>query len=282
MVRNYLPGTEIEIVRDVTRGKISHALFDFDGTVSLLREGWPGIMGPVMVEMICGDTEPTPEIEAEVARVIDETTGIQTILQMEILVKMVREHALVPEDRMLDARSYKEIYNDRLMVPVNERIAKLEAGALTLEQATVRGALDFVKMLHDRGITLYIFSGTDRHDVRNEAAKVGAAPFFDEIWGAVGNIEEYSKQRVLKELIAEHNLHGSQVLTIGDGPVEIREGRNVGCVTVGVATDEKAGHGWNLEKRERLLRAGADILIADFGEGEKLAQYLLGEEADPS
>jgi len=277
MARNYLPGTQIEIVREVERGRIKHALFDFDGTVSLLREGWQGIMGPVMVEMICGDTAPTPEIEAEVARVIDETTGIQTILQMEILVKMVREGGLVPEDRILDARGYKEIYNDRLMVPVNERIARLEAGELAMEDATVRGALDFIRMLHDRGITLYIFSGTDRHDVRNEAAKVGAAPYFDEIWGAVGNIEEYSKERVLKELIAEHGLHGTEVLTVGDGPVEIREGRKVGCVTVAVASDERVGHGWNEEKRERLLRAGADIAISDFGEGEQLAQYLLGE-----
>ncbi|HPO31061.1 MAG TPA: hypothetical protein PKX28_07460, partial [Candidatus Hydrogenedentes bacterium] len=60
MERNFLPGTEIEIINsNVSLGQIRHALFDFDGTISLLREGWQHIMGPVCVEMIAGDTEPT-------------------------------------------------------------------------------------------------------------------------------------------------------------------------------------------------------------------------------
>jgi phosphoglycolate phosphatase-like HAD superfamily hydrolase len=277
-MRNYLPGTQIEVVHEVERGRIKHALFDFDGTISLLREGWEKIMGPVMVEMICGDTEPTQAIIDEVNRVIDETTGIQTIYQMRKLVEMVRAYGLVPKEKILDAYAYKDIYNARLMVPVNDRIRKLETGGFTLEQVTLRGALDFVRVLHDRGVTLYVFSGTDREDVRNEAAKVGAAPFFNEIWGAVRSIEEYSKEKVLKEIIAAHNLHGAEVLTVGDGPVEIRKGKENGCITVGVASDEVKRHGWNERKRDRLLRAGADILIPDFREGPALIKYLFQEE----
>ncbi|MEO6184116.1 MAG: HAD family hydrolase, partial [Verrucomicrobiota bacterium] len=34
------------------RPKISHVLFDFDGTLSLIREGWPDIMVPMFVEML--------------------------------------------------------------------------------------------------------------------------------------------------------------------------------------------------------------------------------------
>ena len=275
MSRKFLSGTQIEIVNEVEPGHIRHALCDFDGTISLLREGWQGIMGPVMVEMICGDTEPTPEIEEEVTRVIDETTGIQTILQMEMLVKMVREHGLVPEDKILDAQRYKAIYNERLMVPVRERIAKLEAGELTVEQVTLRGALDFIRMLSDRGVALYVFSGTDREDVRNEAAIVGAAPYFREIWGALKSVKEYSKEKVIKQLLAEHDLHGPEVLTLGDGPVEIRNGKEHGCITVGVASDEVKGHGWNEGKRNRLLRAGADIMICDFSDAEALIEFLL-------
>ncbi len=274
-MRNYLPGTQIEIIHEVERGRLKHALFDFDGTISVLREGWQHIMAPVMVEMICGDTTPTPDIVDEVNRVIDETTGIQTIFQMQTLVEMIRAHGLVPEEKILDPYGYKEIYNDRLMVPVGQRIAKLESGELSVEQATLRGALDFVRMLRDTGVTLYVFSGTDREDVRNEAAKVGAAPYFDEIWGAVRSIEEYSKEKVLKEIIATHQLHGVEVMTVGDGPVEIRNGKENGCIAIGVASDEVVGHGWDERKRERLIRAGADIMIADFGEGRALLDYLL-------
>jgi phosphoglycolate phosphatase-like HAD superfamily hydrolase len=277
MAMNLLPGTQIEIINEVERGRIKHALFDFDGTVSLLREGWQHIMGPVMVEMICGETEPTPAIIGEVNRVIDETTGIQTIFQMQVLEKMVRDHGLVPEDKILDPYGYKDIYNDRLMVPVNERIRKLEAGELPVEQATLVGALEFLRILKARNVCLYVFSGTDQDDVRNEAAKVGAAPFFDEIWGALRNVEDYSKEKVLKAILAKHNLHGSEVLVVGDGPVEIRNGKENGCITIGVASDEVKGQGWDESKRQRLIKAGADIMIPDFGEAGKLARYLFAE-----
>ena len=272
-----VPGTNIELIQEVERGKIKHALFDFDGTVSLLREGWQGIMAPVMIEMICGRTKPTPEIIDEVHRVIDETTGIQTIFQMQKLVEMVRAHGLVPEDEILDPYKYKDIYNQRLMVPVNERIARLESGRLTVEQATVTGSLDFLKMLHNRGVTLYVFSGTDQDDVRNEASKVGAAKYFDEIWGAVRSIEAYSKEKVLRELIARHNLHGAEVMVVGDGPVEIRNGKEHGCITIGVCSDEVKGHGWCDEKRARLTKAGADMLIPDFSQAKALFDYLFNK-----
>lgn len=274
MDTSVLPGTDIEIVRDVERGKLKYALFDFDGTISLLREGWQQVMGPLMIEMICGG-KPAPEgLEREVEDYIAESTGIQTILQMEALVEMVRAKGLVPESEILDPLGYKQIYNDRLMVRVNERIAAMEQGKLSLDEATVRGSLDFVRKLSERGLTMFIFSGTDQDDVRHEAALVGAAPYFNEIWGAINSFKDYNKEKVLKELIAQNDLHGSEVLICGDGPVEIRHGHANGCITVGVASNELEGSGWDPVKRERLLKAGADILIPDFGQSDLLIDYL--------
>ena len=274
MDTSVLPGTEIEIVHAVDRGKLKYALFDFDGTVSLLREGWQHVMGPLMVEMICGDSPPPPGLAEEVDDFIAESTGIQTILQMEALAEMVLAKGLVPQDRILEPLAYKAIYNERLMVRVHERIAAMEAGTLSLEEATVRGSLDFVKKLHDRGLTMYIFSGTDRDDVRHEAGLVGAAPYFKEIWGAINSYKDYNKEKVLKELIATNDLHGSEVLICGDGPVEIRHGHASGCITVGVASNELEGCGWDMVKRERLLKAGADILIPDFSQADALIDFL--------
>ncbi len=278
MDRNFLPGTEIEIINEnITRGQIRHALFDFDGTISLLRVGWQHIMGPVCVEMICGDTAPTPEIEEEVRQMIDETTGIQTIFQMERLEEMVREKGLVPEEKILTPAEYKQVYLDRLMVPVRERIARLEAGELTLDQVTVPGALRFVELLSEKAEAMYVFSGTDRDDVRNEAGKVGVAGYFQEIWGAVPSKEEYSKEKVIRDIMANHQLSGPQVLAVGDGPVELRNVKDAGGIALGVASDEEKGHGWDMHKRQRLIKAGADIMVPDFGEAEKLVAYLFGE-----
>lgn len=269
-----IEGTQIEIVHEIDARKVRHALFDFDGTVSLLREGWQRIMAPLCVEMICGETPPTPAIEAEVREMIEETTGIQTILQMERLVGMVKSHGLVAEDKILDPYGYKDIYNDRLMVPVRERLARLADGSLTVEQSTVRGVYDFLDAIKSRDIPMYVFSGTDRDDVRNEAKALNAAPYFQEIWGALRTVAEYSKEKIIAEIMAKHDLHGVEVMAVGDGPVEVRNVKAVGGIAIGVASDEVTGYGWDEEKRERLRRAGADILVPDFGEAAKLVSYL--------
>lgn len=276
--QHFIPGTEIELINpSVELGRIKHALFDFDGTISLLREGWQNIMGPMCVEMICGGHPPTPEIEKEVADMIEETTGIQTIFQMQRLVEMVRKHKLVPEDQILDEWGYKAIYNERLLIPVRERINKLHSGELTIEQLTVRGIFNFLEGLKSRGVTLYVFSGTDREDVQHEASVLGVDKYFEEIWGALPSIEEYSKEKVIKEIIAKHNLHGPEVLAVGDGPVELRNVKEQGGIALGVASDEKKGYGWDLHKRKRLLRAGADLLIPDFHEWDTILKILFKE-----
>ncbi|HOJ67875.1 MAG TPA: HAD family hydrolase, partial [Candidatus Hydrogenedentes bacterium] len=262
---------------NVSLGQIRHALFDFDGTISLLREGWQHIMGPVCVEMIAGDTEPTDDIREAVAKMIDETTGIQTIYQMERLVEMVREWGRVPEQNILTAEQYKQVYLDRLMVPVRERIALIERGEKTVDDFRVSGVTRFLELLQTRGVKMYVFSGTDRDDVRHEAGVVGVADYFEEIWGALPSKEEYSKEKVIREIMAAHQLSGPQVLAVGDGPVELRNIKEAGGIALGVASDEKRGYGWDMHKRQRLIRAGADILVPDFREADTLTQYLFNE-----
>ena len=269
-----LPNTEIEVINEIERGKIRHVLFDFDGTISILREGWQRIMAPVCVEMICGNTEPTPAIIEEVDRMIDETTGIQTIFQMQRLQEMVREHGLVPESEIRTPEEYKKVYNDRLMEPVRARIAQIERGEKTVEDFTVRGVRNFLDLISEKGVAMYVFSGTDRDDVRNEAKCLGVDHYFAEIWGALPSVEEYSKEKIIRDIIAEHHLEGPMVLAIGDGPVELRNVKDAGGIALGLASDEARGHGWDDSKRPRLLRAGADILIPDFQEAEAIIQYL--------
>mgnify|MGYP005844337411 CR=1 FL=1 len=280
MEHRFLPGTEIEIINpQVTLGEIRHALFDFDGTISLLREGWQRIMGPVCVKMIAGNTEPTDDIREAVAKMIDETTGIQTIYQMERLVEMVRAWGRVPEADIRTAEQYKQIYLDQLMVPVRERIAQIDRGEKTVDDFRVAGVTRFLELLKERGVAMYVFSGTDRDDVRNEAGVVQVAGYFQEIWGALPSKEEYSKEKVIRDIMAAHQLSGPQVLAVGDGPVELRNIKDAGGIALGVASDEKRGHGWDMHKRQRLIRAGADIVVPDFREAEVLTRFLFNERS---
>lgn len=263
------------VVEPDERGSITHVILDFDGTISLLREGWQDVMAPVMVEAIAGDTEPTERIRQEVAEYIAESTGLQTIFQMEHLVTMVKRYGLVPADRVLDARGYKAVYNERLMVPVRERIGRIERGEASVTEFVLRGALEFVRALDARGLTLYYASGTDEADVRAEAELLGAAAYArGGIFGALPGEAECSKEKVIRRIQEQHGITGSELLVVGDGPVEIRRAREVGAVALGVASDEVRGHGLNPLKRERLIRAGAHAIVPDFTEWPMILEWL--------
>lgn len=272
----YLPDTNIEIINDkITRGKIKHALFDFDGTISLIRENWQSVMIPLMIKMICGKYKPTLEIKKRVKDYVDESTGIQTLLQMEYLVELIKEYGLVPSSEILTAYEYKQIYNQELLVIVNKRLQKLAEGKISIEKLSVKGSIEFIKILYNAGVTLYLASGTDVEYVEKEAFVLKVTQYFKErIFGALRTIEEYSKDKVIKKIIQDYKLKGYELCIFGDGKVEIRNAKENNAIAVGVASNEKKGEGLDPYKREKLIKAGADIIIPDFKEKNKLFHYL--------
>ena len=280
----YLPETEFEICnKGVLKnlGHIKHAIFDHDGTISTLREGWEKIMEPVMIKAVLGDKYKTADkvlfdkVRNRVLNFIDLSTGIQTIIQMEGLVQLVDEFDIVPKAEILDKFEYKEIYNTALMQMVNKRIEKLNRGELTVDDYIVKGAVEFLESLKARGVKLYLASGTDRDDVINEAKVLGYSDLFEgEIHGAVGDVSKYSKRMVIDKIIKENRLNGYELLVTGDGPVEIKECHKFEGIAMGIASDEVRRYGLNSEKRTRLIKSGADILINDFSQHEKLIDTL--------
>ncbi len=255
---------------------LKFALFDFDGTLSLLREGWQFIMKEVMIEAITGNkTLPEEELlklENEVEDFIDRTTGQQTILQMIELEQMVRNYGFVPQNEIKTPLEYKKIYNQRLKKVVRERVKEGQTHKYLL-----KGAYEFLADLRSSGIKMLAASGTDVEDVMEEAEILGIKDFFDSgIYGAVGaDYKKHSKAAVIKRLLAENNLHGEELVVFGDGPVEISVGKDFGAFTVGVASNEKKGYGWNLKKFQRLKNSGADILIPDFTVRNELEKVFL-------
>lgn len=281
----YMPDSEIELCySDIASkaGSVKHALFDHDGTISTLREGWETIMEPVMMKAILGDKYDTAdsglfqEVKEQVLGFIDVSTGIQTILQMEGLVKMVDDFNIVPKEEILDKFGYKKIYNDALMVVISERLEKLSSGQLSIPDYTLKGAIRFMEALKEKGIKLYLASGTDEEDVINEAQMLGYADLFDGgIYGSVNDIKKYSKKMIINKIIRENNLKGNELVVFGDGPVEIKECIKADGIAIGISSDEVRRYGQNLEKRTRLIKAGAQIIIPDFSQTNKLLKLLL-------
>lgn len=278
----YREDSEIELCYErIPLGQIRHGVFDNDGTISTLRQGWEQIMAPVMIRAILGDKYETADetlyhkVRNRVLDYIDKSTGLQTIVQMEALVEMVKEYGLVSPDKILDKFGYKRIYNKALMGLVNQRIEKLKRGELDISDYTIKGALTFLNRLHEKGVELYLASGTDHQDVVAEAKALGYAELFEGgIYGAVGDVTKYSKKMVIERIMTENNLAGPELAVFGDGPVEMRECRKRQGLAVGIASDEIRRHGLNVEKRTRLVKAGAHIIIPDFSQHNKLIKLL--------
>ncbi len=279
----YWNDSEIEIINEWTGPlNISHAIFDHDGTISTLREGWEHIMQPMMIKAILGehfhdaDEALYHKVLVRVTDFIDKTTGIQTLVQMKGLVDLVREFGLVPENQILDEFGYKEIYNNELLKMVREREAKILRCELSLEDFTLKNAVIFLERLYKAGVKLYLASGTDEEDVKNEARILGYDHLFEGgIYGAVGDVNKEAKKIVLDRILTLiGDAKYGQIAAFGDGPVEIRETRKRGGVTIGIASNEMKRHSLNENKRSRLIKAGADIVVPDFSQLSKLLQLL--------
>ena len=274
----YIAGSEIELINGpLPDCQIRHAIFDHDGTISTLREGWEKIMEPMMIKSILGFQKETVDkmllnrVKERVREFIERTTGIQTIAQMAGLVELVDEFGMVPKGQIQSAASYKGIYNEELMALVNLRLGKLDRGELEVSDFTLKGAVSFLRALREAGVRLYLASGTDEDDVKNEAERLGYAELFNGgIFGSVGVIEKDAKKIVIERILNEVDGAFNQLVTFGDGPVEMREARRRGALAIGVASDELRRFGPNAEKRARLIRAGAEAVLPDFSQWQKL------------
>lgn len=263
----------LEIICDqVPRGRIRHALFDFDGTLSLIRAGWQEVMVPQMVAWLM--ETPTDESRAELNDVVTgyvtHLTGKQTIYQMIELAEQVAKRGGQPQEPL----QYKRLYLAALWETIKDRVAGLKSGRIPPDQLMVPGARAMLDALCARGVRCYLASGTDEPYVLDEAAALGIIDYFAGIYGAQDDYKSFSKQVLIERIIAEHGLAGPEFAGFGDGFVEIEDTKQVGGIAVGVASDEVTPGGIDAWKRTRLIRAGADVIVPDFSESGALVEYL--------
>jgi phosphoglycolate phosphatase-like HAD superfamily hydrolase len=270
---------EIEILRpDLPRGRFRGVLFDFDGTLSLIREGWPQVMIPMMVDVLreTGTSETAEQLTQVVEDFVMRLNGRQTIYQMMQLADEVRKRGGTP----LEPIAYKHRYHDLLMQRIRGRLADLEAGDVHPTDWTVPESHSLLESLRRRGVTLYLASGTDIAFVRREAKLLGVAEFFGpHIYGALDDYQNFSKKMIVEKILRDHNLQGDELLGFGDGFVEIEEVRRAGGVAVAVASDEVNRAGVNQWKRNRLVQAGADVVIPEYRRHGRLLEYLFADIA---
>lgn len=271
----FLDNSSIEVVGNFApQIPPRHVLFDFDGTLSLIREGWTEIMVDMMVEYLLQTQprEPVPELRRQCAESVMELTGKQTIYQMLHLAREIRSRGATP----LEPLEYKAEYHRRLMAKIEARRAGLRDGTIAAEQLLVPGSRELLTDLKARGAQLYLASGTDEVYVREEVELLQLDHFFGcHVHGAVDDYKSFSKAQVIKRILQENSVHGNTLLGFGDGYVEIQNVLEVGGTAIAVASDEAERSGkpdpW---KRERLLGAGANVIVPDYADTKRLLSWL--------
>ncbi len=256
---------------DASRTRV--VLFDFDGTLSLIRSGWVDVMVPMMVECLLqlktGESE--QELTDTVADYVARLTGKQTIYQMIELAGQIRRRGGQP----LEPLEYKHMYLSKLSHKIKDRVGGLRNGACPPEEFLVPGARRLLEALRERGLKLYLASGTDQPYLREEVKLLRVDSYFDgRIFGALDDYESFSKKMLIDKIISESDFAGEEFLAFGDGYVEIQNVKEVGGVAAGVATDEPLCTRVDEVKRQRLLDVGADWIIPNFLAHEELMKTL--------
>lgn len=262
----------LEIIRLIRgQGRPRVAVFDFDGTVSLLRSGWQQVMIDLAVEAI-------PRLRGEQAGdiaklahdLVYRTNGIPTLFQMEAISEMVQARG----GSGLDAEGYKRLFLERLAQRVQPRMMSIQSKSASPEAWRVPGVEGMLGALAKCHIPCYLASGTDETAVIAEAAALGLDGFFAGIFGATSNPEKSRKAAVFEGIVTEHNLGPDELVTFGDGVEEIRLTRSAAGIAIGIARDESNPGKIDPDQRARLVAAGADAITVDFIDSKSLMGYL--------
>lgn len=258
------------------RPGITHVVFDFDGTLSLIRQGWPDVMVPMFTEVLPPLPGETDEDRRRMAfDDIMKLNGKQTIYQMIQLADRIRERGGVPQEPL----EYKHEYLRRLEEKITARVAGLNAGTIQPDDLCVFGSRALLDNLKARGLSLYLASGTDEPFVKREAELLGLTHYFGRhIYGAQDNYQNFSKKMVIDRILKENAIDGSKLLAFGDGYVEIQNTKEVGGLAVAVASDEAHNGSGRMDewKRDRLSGVGADVVIPDYRDAAPLLDLIFG------
>ncbi len=268
----------VELVNpNVRRGPFRAAVFDFDGTLSLIREGWPQIMVDRMLAHLREQNlvrEPEPACAAHLRALVMALNGHPTLKQMERFVEEVRARGGAPAD----PEAYLRDYLDALMAVVRERWAALEAGTASAEEWVVPHAHAALALLQARGLQPVVASGTDLAHVSREVDLLKLSPFVSgRVFAPKDNDATFRKRDVIARTLESGRVPGTELLGFGDGVVETQEVKRAGGVAAGVASVPAGARGTHAGKREALIAAGADLIVSDYERAAHLLAWLWGE-----
>lgn len=258
----------------------THVLFDLDGTISLMRGGWAQHMLSIFLKKISPQPGETPEqLQAMLLDDMMRQNGKPSVFQFVRFSERLVERGGKP----IDPQKETDAFVRELQVCAQQRRQAVLSGQRSRESILVPGVLTFLHLLQERGLTLWLASGTDEKIVQPELEELGLKPFFGERTYAYR--PGFSKVQVIEKILSQPSMSPDQLVSFGDGFVEIHETAQRGGVAVAVASDESwvdlppyQGSGrMDTLKEALLVEAGARVVTADYADAEKLANIIFGK-----
>lgn len=280
MNRSTAPDWEIHFTPEFKPAPdIRHAVFDFDGTLSLVRGGWAEIMTDLFLEHL-----PRREDDVEETLrhwVFDEVlalNGKPTIYQMQLLERLVTERGGQADT----PANYNAEFQRRLKATITGRLASMADQTAAPDQYLVFNARAMLTALKKAGIVTHLLSGTTHADLLIETRALGISDFLeDRIYGPDSLHPGFTKHAVFERLVRENDLKPGELLCFGDGAVEIQDTRHFGGLAIAVASTESANGSGKVDpiKRRHLLGAGAQVVIPDYRRAPELLNILRSGQA---
>jgi phosphoglycolate phosphatase len=256
------------------RPQLTHVVFDFDGTVSWLRHGWPEMMyGVLRSQFQLRADESETQLHEQLLEDILSLNGKPAIHQITRLLERVRERGGEPGASAMELLAQ---YQQRLDATNAERANLISSKQSGPDDFLILGARKMIESLKNRGCKLAILSGSAESQVKRDAGLLAIDSYFGEhIYGSTD--ASFSKRAVLDRLLAQEKITGTTLLSFGDGPVEIQHTKELGGLAVGVASDENVHGSGRIDaaKRKLLLAAGADLVAPDYRDAAALIDCLL-------
>src|SRR5262245_58637478 len=201
----------------VRRGAFRAALFDFDGTLSLIREGWPRVMVDLMLDRLREQNliaEPEPACAAHIEAFVMALNGHPTIRQMERFAQEVVTRGGTPAE----PAAYLQQYLDRLMSVVRGRWEALESRRAKPEEWAVPNAHGVLRHLQSRGVPLFVASGTDFAHVSREVELLQLGEYIaGRVCAPKDNDATFRKRDVIELALKELGIRGEELIGFGDG-----------------------------------------------------------------
>ena len=159
------------------------------------------------------------------------------------------------------------------------RHEKIRLNQCSPDDYIVYGGRAFIETLVNAGLKVIILSGNPHDQVNEEADLLDLSRYCEgHVYGHT-HVENFSKQSVMENLMAQEGFLGKNLIAIGDGASEIKATKALGGLAVAICSDEEVNGSGEIDENKLpiLLDGGADCVIADYREPETLLNLLAGK-----